>query len=111
MALKVYNTYSRQKEEFKPLEPGRVKMYVCGVTAYDLCHVGHLRAMVVFDLIYRYLRHLGYQVDYVRNFTDVDDKIIARANQEGISAKELAEKYIAEFYRDSEPFGFVPPTV
>ncbi|MEE8449098.1 MAG: cysteine--tRNA ligase [Thermodesulfobacteriota bacterium] len=111
MALRVYNTYNRRKEEFKPIEPGRVKMYVCGITAYDLCHVGHLRVMVVFDLIYRYLMHLGYQVYYVRNFTDVDDKIIARANQEGISVREVAEKYIADFYQDTAPFGFAPPTV
>jgi cysteinyl-tRNA synthetase len=79
MALTIYNTLPGRKEPFEPMEPGRVRMYVCGVTVYDLCHIGHARALVVFDMIVRYLRYLGYDVTYVRNFTDVDDKIIERA--------------------------------
>ncbi len=84
MALRVYNTLSGTKEDFTPIEPGKVKMYVCGVTVYDHCHIGHARANVVFDMIFRYLRHSGYEVTYVRNYTDIDDKIINRANQEGV---------------------------
>ena len=110
MGLRIYNTYIRRKKEFRPLEEGRVKMYVCGITAYDLCHVGHARAILVFDMIYRYLRHLGYRVDYVRNFTDVDDKIIRRANELGIPPGEVAERYIEEFYRDMDPLGIDRPT-
>src|SRR5512136_98084 len=79
MSLRIYNTLSSKKEEFIPLEEGKVKMYVCGVTVYDRCHIGHARADVVFDVIYRFLRHSGYDVTYVRNYTDVDDKIINRA--------------------------------
>ena len=85
MTLRVYNTLSGGKEEFVPLEPGKVGMYVCGVTVYDHCHIGHARANVVFDVIYRYLRYLGYDVTYVRNYTDIDDKIINRATQGGRS--------------------------
>jgi len=81
MALLVYNTLTRRKEPFTPLEPGTVKLYVCGVTVYDLCHIGHARSAIVFDVIYRYLKHLGYQVTYVRNFTDIDDKIIRRRHE------------------------------
>ncbi len=110
MGLKIFNSLTGKKEEFRPLDEGRVRMYVCGITAYDLCHVGHARAILVFDLIYRYLRYLGFQVDYVRNFTDVDDKIIKKANQLGRSVPEVAESYIEEFYRDMDPLGIERPT-
>lgn len=102
MTIRIYNTLSGQKENFKTIEPGKVNMYVCGPTAYDSCHIGHARSVVVFDVIVRYLRHKGYEVQYVRNFTDVDDKIIQRANALGMESSELAEKYIAEFYRDMD---------
>jgi cysteinyl-tRNA synthetase len=91
------------------MEPGRVKMYVCGVTVYDLCHIGHARALVVFDMIYRYLRYLGYEVTYVRNFTDVDDKIINRAQKEGVSYRDVADRYIEAFYSDFDRLGLLRP--
>ena len=100
MPLYIYNTLTRRKEAFKPIVEGEVRMYVCGVTVYDLCHIGHARAAIVFDIIYRYLKYLGYKVTYVRNFTDVDDKIIKRANEEKVSSEEIAERYIKEFYTD-----------
>ncbi|MFO7839361.1 MAG: cysteine--tRNA ligase [Desulfosalsimonadaceae bacterium] len=100
MTIRVYNTLTRDKEEFAPMTPGRVRMYVCGPTVYDSCHIGHARSLVVFDVIYRYLLHRGFDVVYARNFTDVDDKIISRANELGISTMELSEKYIDEFHAD-----------
>jgi cysteinyl-tRNA synthetase len=102
MNIRIYNTLSGKKEIFKPIEPGKVSMYVCGPTAYDSCHIGHARSVVVFDVIVRYLRHKGFKVHYVRNFTDVDDKIIKRANELGMESSQLAEKYIAEFYHDMD---------
>jgi len=102
MNIRIYNTLSGNKEVFNPVEPGKVKMYVCGPTAYDSCHIGHARSVVVFDVMVRYLRHAGFEVLYVRNFTDVDDKIINRANELGMEPAELAEKYIAEFYQDMD---------
>ena len=110
MSLKLFNTLADRKEGFEPLHAGRVGMYVCGVTVYDLCHIGHARSAVVFDVIWRYLRHCGYDVTYVRNFTDIDDKIIRRANEEGVSTKELAERYIAAFYQDMDALGIQRPT-
>jgi cysteinyl-tRNA synthetase len=98
----LYNTSTRKKEEFTTVTPGKVLMYVCGITAYDLCHIGHARSAVVFDVLVRYLRSIGYEVVFARNFTDVDDKIIVRANQEGISSSALAQKYIAAFYEDMD---------
>ena len=98
----IYNTLHRAKEKFVPLEPGKVRMYVCGITAYDYCHIGHARSCVVFDVLVRYLRYLGYQVNFVRNFTDVDDKIIKRAEEEGLDSDQVAEKYIQAFYRDMD---------
>ena len=111
MGLRVYNTLTQSKEEFIPLQEGRIGMYVCGVTAYDLCHIGHARNAVVFDVIYRYLLYKGYQVTYVRNFTDVDDKIINRAQQEGINTEEIAARYIQEFSVDMGALGLKEPTV
>lgn len=100
MAIKVFNTMAGKKEDFVPLKEGEVRMYVCGVTVYDMCHIGHARAYIAFDVIVRYLRHKGYKVTYVRNFTDVDDKIIKRANELGVATSEITEKYINEFYTD-----------
>ena len=88
--MKVYNTLSKQKEEFVPLQEGKVSMYVCGPTVYNLIHIGNARPMIVFDTVRRYLEHKGYEVNYVSNFTDVDDKIIAKANEEGVTAKEIS---------------------
>lgn len=98
MALFVYNTLTQKKEEFKPRSPGKVKMYVCGTTPYDHCHLGHARCYVVFDVIRKYLEYKGYEVIYVQNFTDVDDKIINRAKQLGSKAEDVAEKYISEYF-------------
>ena len=110
MALRVYNTLTGKKEEFIPLEPGKVKMYVCGVTVYDFCHIGHARANVVFDMIYRYLMYTGYEVTYVRNYTDIDDKIINRANRDNIPWNEVSERFIAEFDKDMATLGLELPT-
>ncbi len=100
--MRLYNTLSRGKEEFQPLNGNKVSMYVCGITAYDLCHIGHARSAVVFDVLVRYLRHKGYDVLFIRNFTDVDDKIINRAAEVGREPKELAEHFIGEFYADMD---------
>jgi cysteinyl-tRNA synthetase len=105
MTLKLYNTATRMKEEFQPLEQGKVGMYVCGVTVYDLCHIGHARSAIVFDVLVRYLRSRGLKVTYVRNFTDVDDKIIDRARQVGKDPKDLAQEYIDAFYEDMGRIG------
>ncbi len=109
MSLKIYNTLSRKKEKFVPLKEGEVKMYACGVTVYDRCHVGHARALFTFDVVLRYLRFLGYKTTFVRNFTDLDDKIIRRAREEGTKPEVIAEKYIQEFNRDSTALGLIPP--
>lgn len=110
MSLRVYNTMSGKKEEFQPLTPGKVGMYVCGVTVYDYCHIGHARANIVFDIVYRYLQFVGYETTYVRNYTDVDDKIINRANERGIDSKELAEEFIRAFDEDMDALGLAKPT-
>ncbi len=110
MSLRVYNTLSGKKEEFQPLVPGKVGMYVCGVTVYDYCHIGHARANIVFDIIYRYLQFADFDVTYVRNYTDVDDKIINRANERGIDSKELAEEFIRAFDEDMATLGLAKPT-
>ena len=110
MTLKIYNTQSRKKEEFQPLQPGKVGIYVCGITAYDVCHVGHARSAVVFDVVTRYLRYRGFDVTYVKNFTDVDDKIIDKANREKTGIGEVAERYIREHDEDMEALGVARPT-
>src|SRR3990172_1902302 len=97
--LRVYNTLTRKKEGFQTLEPGIVKMYVCGVTVYSDAHVGHAMSALVFDIIRRYLEYRGYKVMHVMNYTDVDDKVIQRAQQIGVGATELSERYIAEYDR------------
>ena len=110
MALRFHNTLTGKTEEFVPLTPGEARMYVCGVTVYDRSHIGHARALVAFDVIYRYLRFSGYEVTFVRNFTDVDDKIINRANERGISAEELTDIYIQDFNNDMQALRCLPPT-
>lgn len=105
--MKLYNTMSNKIEEFEPIEAGKVKMYVCGPTVYNYIHLGNARPIVVFDVLARYFRYRGYDVTYVQNFTDVDDKIIKRANEEGISSQEVSEKYIQGFFEDIEPLNIL----
>ena len=109
--IKLYNTLTGKKEEFTPLQPGKVGIYACGVTVYDYSHLGHARGAVVFDLIQRYFRRKGFDVKYVRNFTDVDDKIINRAREEGITAAEVAQKYIEAYHEDMKHLGVGTPDV
>jgi len=111
MAVKIFNTLSNEKEEFLPLTPGQVRMYVCGVTVYDSAHLGHCRFLITFDVIYRYFRSLGFEVDYVRNFTDVDDKIIKRAQDERASWELIANRYIDEFNQDATALGLLAPAI
>jgi cysteinyl-tRNA synthetase len=107
--LKIYNSLSKQKETFTPIDPGKVRMYVCGMTVYDYCHVGHARVLVVFDVVYRYLRYLGLDVTYVRNITDIDDKIIKRALENGEEFQRLTERFIEAMHEDAEAIGVLPP--
>ncbi|WOT04095.1 cysteine--tRNA ligase [Shewanella youngdeokensis] len=107
--LKLYNSLTRQKEQFVPLQPGKIGMYVCGVTIYDLCHIGHGRTFVSFDMIVRYLRYSGYDVNFQRNITDVDDKIIKRANENKESCETLTERLIAEMHRDFDSLNMARP--
>ena len=111
MGLKIYNTLTRKKEPFVPVNPGKIGMYVCGVTVYDMCHIGHARSVVLFDVIYRYLVKTGLDVNYIRNFTDIDDKIINRANQLGEDWKQLAERYVKEFHIDMDALGVKRPNI
>lgn len=108
--MKIYNTLSKRKEEFIPLEEGRVKMYVCGPTVYNLIHIGNARPMIVFDTARRYMEYKGYKVNFVSNFTDVDDKIIAKANEEGVTADEISKRYIEECKKDMEGMNVRPAT-
>lgn len=105
--MQIFNSFTRKKEEFVPLTPGKVSMYVCGITAYDYCHIGHARSAVVFDVLVRYLRYIGLDVTFVRNFTDVDDKIINRANREGTTSEAIAQTYIDAFYEDMDRLGIL----
>ena len=111
MALRIYNTASRRKEPFETLESGKVRMYVCGPTVYDKAHVGHAMSVLVFDIIRRYLEYRGFEVRHVMNYTDVDDKIIQRASQEGVDPLELAERYILEFREHLDDFNILPASV
>ncbi|MCR5335570.1 MAG: cysteine--tRNA ligase [Synergistes sp.] len=111
MALSVYNDLTRKKEPFVPLEEGKVRFYVCGPTVYNFFHIGNARPFVIFDVFRRYLESLGYDVTFVQNFTDIDDKMIKRANEEGITVAELAERFIAEYYRDADALGIKRATV
>lgn len=110
MNQKIFNSMSKEKTEFVPLQEGKVSMYVCGVTVYDYCHLGHARASVVFDMIYRQLKFLAYDVTYVRNFTDIDDKIIKRSNELKMDWRELVEKYISAFHQDMKDLGNLSPS-
>ncbi|WP_295883386.1 cysteine--tRNA ligase [uncultured Thiohalocapsa sp.] len=107
--LQIHNSLTRRKEPFQPLTPGRVRMYVCGMTVYDLCHLGHARVLVVFDVVYRHLKRLGYAVTYVRNITDVDDKIIRRADENGEPMSALTERFIAAMHEDADRLGVLRP--
>src|SRR4030042_1475501 len=111
MSLRIFNSQTKNKEEFTPLREGKVGIYVCGITAYDVCHVGHARSAVVFDVITRYLGYRGYDVTYVKNCTDVDDKIIEKVRREQKGIAEIAERYIREHDEDMEALGVAPPTV
>ena len=109
--MRIYNTMTRQKQEFIPLEEGKVKMYSCGPTVYDYFHIGNARPFIIFDTLRRYLEYLGYEVTFVQNFTDIDDKMINRANKEGITVKELGERFIAEYFKDAEALGIKRATI
>jgi len=111
MSLKIYNTLTGKKEDFAPIKPGEVKIYTCGVTTYDYNHVGHGRSLIVFDMIRRYLRYLGYNVIFVRNFTDVDDKIINRAKNECLPFNVISDRYIKEYFDDAEKFRIEPADI
>ncbi|MGL6113148.1 MAG: cysteine--tRNA ligase [Rubrivivax sp.] len=110
MTLRIHNTLSRRTELFQPIVPGEVRMYVCGMTIYDLCHMGHARMMMAFDMVYRWLLELGYRVTYVRNITDIEDKIIKRALERRISIRELTDQMIEAMHRDIAALGILPPT-
>lgn len=109
--MKIFNTLTRQKEEFVPIEPGKVKLYACGPTVYNYIHIGNARPVCVFDTLRRYLEFRGYDVTFVQNFTDIDDKIINRANEQGVSTKEFAEKYIEEYLTDTNGLGIRPANI
>jgi cysteinyl-tRNA synthetase len=108
--LRIYNSLTNQKETFKPIVEGEVKLYVCGMTVYDYCHLGHARVLVAFDVVYRFLKARGYDVTYVRNITDIDDKIIARANENNEEFLALTERFIDAMHEDERALGVLPPT-
>lgn len=108
--IRIYNTLTQQKETFKPIEPGKVRMYVCGMTVYDYCHLGHARVLVAFDVVTRYLRNRGYEVTYVRNITDIDDKILRRAEENGEPFTQLTERMIDAMHEDEARLGVLPPS-
>ncbi|MDO5624022.1 MAG: cysteine--tRNA ligase, partial [Pseudomonadota bacterium] len=110
MALRIHNTLTRALENFSPVEPGHVRMYVCGITVYDLCHIGHARSAVAFDVVQRWLKESGYGVTYVRNITDIDDKIIKRAVANGETIRQLTDRMIGEMHRDYDALGIARPT-
>ena len=109
--MKIFNTLTREKEEFVPIEQGKVKMYACGPTVYNFIHIGNARPICVFDTMRRYLEFKGYDVTFVQNFTDIDDKIIKKANEEGVTAKEIAERYINEYLTDTKGLGIREATI
>ena len=107
--LKIYNSLKREKQVFTPIEANKVRMYVCGMTVYDYCHLGHARVMVVFDMVYRWLKASGYDVTYVRNITDIDDKIIKRAIENGETIQQLTDRFIAAMHEDADALGVLRP--
>ena len=109
--MKIYNTMTRKKEEFKPIEPGKVKIYACGPTVYNYFHIGNARPFILFDTLRRYFEYLGNKVTFVQNFTDVDDKMIARAAEEKTTLKELGERFIGEYFKDAQGLGIRPADV
>ena len=109
--MKIYNTLTRKKEEFVPITPGEVKMYSCGPTVYNYFHIGNARPFIMFDLMRRYLEYRGYKVTFVQNFTDIDDKVIKKANEENTTYDKIADRYIAEYFVDSKGLGIKPATV
>ena len=109
--MKIYNTLTRRKEELVPIEPGRVRIYACGPTVYNRIHIGNARPLCVFDVLRRYLEYRGYEVEFVQNFTDVDDKIIRKANEEGVPSSAVSERYIAEYRKDAEGLNVREATV
>jgi cysteinyl-tRNA synthetase len=111
MTLHIYNTLTRQKEVFKPIEPGKISMYVCGITVYDYCHIGHARVLVAFDVITRFLRSQGWEVNYVRNITDIDDKILNRADENGELYSDLTQRMIGAMHEDERELGVLPPDI
>ena len=110
MSLRIYNTLSRELEVFSPLRPGEVRMYVCGMTVYDYCHLGHARSMIAFDVVQRWLKASGLRVTYVRNITDIEDKIINRALERGVTIRALTDEMIAAMRQDLAAIGTAPPT-
>ena len=100
--MKIYNSLTRRKEEFIPIVPNEVKMYVCGPTVYNYFHIGNGRTFIIFDTVRRYLEYRGYKVSFIQNFTDIDDKMINKANSEGVTVKELGDRYIEEYYKDAD---------
>ena len=103
--MKIFNTMTRKKEELVPVHPGEVRIYSCGPTVYNFFHVGNARPFIIFDTLRRYLEYRGYKVTFVQNFTDIDDKMIKKANEEGVTVRELADRYIAEYYKDADALG------
>ena len=108
--MQIYNSQSRKKEEFVPIKPGEVSIYSCGPTVYDYFHIGNARPFIIFDVLRRYLEYKGFKVTFVQNFTDIDDKMIRRANEEGVTVKELGDRFIAEYYRDAQALGISQPS-
>ena len=109
--MKILNTMTGKKEEFVPIKEGKISMYVCGPTVYNFFHIGNARPFVIFDTMRRYLKYLGYEVTYVQNCTDVDDKIIAKANEEGVEAGQISEKYIREYFKDAKALNIMPADI
>ena len=109
--MQIYNSMTRKKEEFKPIHEGKVGIYACGPTVYNYFHIGNARPFIIFDVLRRYLEYRGYEVTFVQNFTDIDDKMIRKANEEGVTVKEIADRYIKEYFVDAKALGIRPATV
>ena len=109
--MQIYNSMTRKKEEFKPIHEGKAGIYACGPTVYNYFHIGNARPFIIFDVLRRYLEYRGYEVTFVQNFTDIDDKMIRKANEEGVTVKEIADRYIQEYFVDAKALGIRPATV